>query len=153
MKTKANLIFCFKYLKYYIQYSTLISRFIDSSIKNLALSQDNIIVLKQDKTQINMERKNKKLIRILKFKFFLFFILALIFLIFLWYYITCFCGIYINTQIHVIKDSIISLIISLVIPFIFYIIPGIFRISSLRVKKPTRKIYYNFSRFIENWFC
>ena len=89
----------------------------------------------------------------LKFKFSIFYFSSLIILLFLWYYITCFCGIYINTQIHLIKDCIISLITSLVIPFVLYIIPGVFRISSLRVEKPTRKLLYNFSLFLENLLC
>ena len=69
------------------------------------------------------------------------------------YYITCFCGIYVNTQMHLIKDSLISLIISLLIPFALCIIPCILRILSLRVEKPTRKLLYIFSTFVENWFC
>ena len=134
-----------------ILYSTLISRFIDSLIKNLSLSQDNIIQLKQHKGKNNLEKKNKKLIRILKIKFILFFVFSFIFLIFCWYYITCFCGIYINTQIHLIKDTIISLITSLLIPFGMCLIPGIFRISSLRIGKNCNKCFYKLSGFLENY--
>ena len=136
-----------------ILYSTIISKFIDSFIRNFALTQDNIVELKQDKEKEikYLKQKHKKLLQVLKWKFILFFILTFIVLIFLWYYITCFCGIYINTQIHLIKDSIISLITSLLIPFGIYIIPGIFRISALRAEKPTRKFLYNFSSFLENW--
>ena len=136
-----------------IIYSTIISKIIDSFIKKFALSQDNISGLKQEGSKINIDRKNIKLLCWLKLKFLFFYIIALFLLVFLWYYITCFCGIYVNTQIHLIKDSIISLITSLVFPFAIYIIPAIFRILSLRVEKPTRKILYNFSGFIENWIC
>ena len=69
---------------------------------------------------------------------------------FVWYYITCFCGIYINTQIHVIKDSLISLVMSFLILFGLNLIPGIFRICAMNVKKPSRKCLYNFSLFLEN---
>ena len=131
-----------------ILYSSLISRFIDSFIRKFSLSQDNIIEFKQEKT-----KKSRKILCMLKFKFSIFYFSSLIILLFLWYYITCFCGIYINTQIHLIKDCIISLITSLVIPFVLYIIPGVFRISSLRVEKPTRKLLYSFSSFLENWIC
>ena len=136
-----------------IIYSALISGFINSFIRNFALTQDNIIELKQERVKIHIEQKINKLIFKLKFKFIIFFISTFIILIFLWYYITCFCGIYINTQIHLIKDSIISLVASLLIPFVLYTIPGIFRISSLRVEKPTRKLLYNFSLFLENLLC
>jgi len=145
--------FNFLYQLPQILYSIIISRFIDSFIKGFALSQDNIVELKQEKTKNGIEKKNKKLLCKIKFKFTLFFISALIVLLFLWFYITCFCGIYVNTQIHLIKDSIISLITSLLIPFVLIIIPTIFRISALSAEKPSRKCLYNFSLFVENWFC
>ena len=131
-----------------IMYSTLISRFIDSLIRKLALSQDNIVELKQEKQITNKQKKN--LLRILKIKFMLYFILTFISIMFFWYYITCFCGIYVNTQVHLIKDSLISLVISLLLPFVLYLIPGIFRITALNSEKPDRKILYKFSCILEN---
>ena len=135
-----------------ILYSTLISRFIDSFIRSLALTQDKIVELKQKILQ-KINENLPKFFRIFKIRFILFFISSFITLIFLGYYITCFCGIYINTQIHLLKDCIISIVISLLIPFVLYIIPGIFRISSLKVEKPTRKFLYKISSFLENWLC
>ena len=79
--------------------------------------------------------KEKKLIKTLKVKFALFFIFAFILLLLFSYYITCFCGIYANTQIHLIKDSLISFGLSLIYPFGLCLIPGIFRIPSLHAKK------------------
>ena len=135
-----------------VLYSTLISRFIDTLIKNLALSQDNIVKLKKDKKDLD-NNYIAKLIRILKIKFISFFIIAFIIILFFWYYITCFCGIYINTQMHLIKDSLFSLILSLLLPFIIYLIPCIFRILALKVENSTYKLIYNFSRFIENYIA
>ena len=111
-----------------IIYSTLISRFIDTLIKKFALSQDNIVELKQEKENNNVDRKYFKTLRILKIKFISFFVSTFIMLSFFWYYIICFCGIYENTQTHLIKDSVISLITSLLYPFAMDLIPGIFRI-------------------------
>ena len=140
-----------------ILYSILISRFFDTIIKNLALSQDNIVDVKQEienrKDTQNLKSKYNKLLRTLKIKFILFFIFAFILLIFLAYYLTCFCGVYINTQIHLLKDWLISLILSLLIPFGLCLIPGILRISSLRGDKPKRKLLYKLSSIFENWFC
>ena len=136
-----------------ILYSTLISKIIDSFIRSLALSQDNIVELKQIKKKKNFRDMQNKLIRILKIKFILFFISCFIFLIIVGYYIICFCGVYINTQIHLIKDSLTSLIISLLIPFILYLIPGIFRIPSLRAINLNRIMLYKISQFIENFIC
>ena len=134
-----------------IIYSTLIGKLIDSLIRNLALSQDNIIEFKQHKDKNSLLKKHKKLLRILKINFIFFYIISYIVLIFLWYYITCFCCIYANTQKHLIKDSLISLTTSMFIPFVICLVPGIFRIPSLRVEKPSRRALYKFSSLIENY--
>ena len=63
-------------------YSTLIAKLFDILIKNLALSQDIIIVLKQEKSKKDLEKKHKKLLLTLNIKFILFFVLAFIVLIF-----------------------------------------------------------------------
>jgi hypothetical protein len=132
-----------------ILYSSLISRFINALIRKLALSQDAIVGLKQER---RISRTTKKtLLRILKFKFILYFILSFVIIIFILYYITCFCGIYVNTQIHLIKDSLISLAISLLLPFVLFLIPGIFRITALRSEKPNRNIMYKFSSILEEF--
>ena len=95
----------------------------------------------------------KKTIKCLKIKFVLFFIFSFMILGLFWYYIVCFCGIYVNTQIHLISDSFISLITSLFLPFALCLIPGIFRISSLRAEKPTLGFLYKFSGFLENYLA
>ena len=133
-----------------ILYSTLIGKFIDTLIKNLALSQDIIIGLKEEKIK-TLENKEQKLLRMLNIKFILFFILSLIALIFFWYYAICFCGIYTNTQSHLIKDSVISLITSLLIPFGLNLIPGIFRIFAIKEQKFSHKYLYKFSLYLENY--
>ena len=132
-----------------ILYSSLISRFINYLIRKLALSQDAIVGLKQER-KISKTTK-KTLLRILKFKFILYFILSFVIIIFILYYITCFCGIYVNTQIHLIKDSLISLAISLLLPSVLFLIPGIFRITALRSEKPNRNIMYKFSSILEEF--
>ena len=93
----------------------------------------------------------KKIIRIIKIKFIAFFIISFMILIFFWYYIVCFCGIYVNTQMHLINDSIISLVTSLFLPFGICLIPGLFSIPSLRVEKPTREFLYKFASLLENY--
>ena len=134
-----------------ILFSALISKVIDSIIKNFALSQEDIVQFKEEKEIRDLDIKYKKLIKKLKIKYILYFMLTFIVLLFFWYYNTCFCGIYINTQSHLCKDSLISEVTSLLIPFALYLIPGIFRILALRIKKPNRKCVYKFSMFLENW--
>ena len=134
-----------------ILYSTLISKIIDTLIKILALSQDNIINIKREENAKDLNKTYlNKIVSCLKIKFISFFIVVFMILTFFLYYITCFCGVYINTQIHLMKDSGFSLIISLLVPFGLFLIPGIFRISALRTEKPNRKYSYKFSAFLEN---
>ena len=58
--------------------------------------------------------------------------------------------IYRNTQFHLLKDTLISFALSLIIPFIFYLLPGICRIPSLSKAKSRRKCLYNFSRILQS---
>ena len=136
-----------------IIYSTIISKAIDGIIRTLALSQDNIVELKKEKEKKDIDMRHTKLIRKLKIKFIFFFLITIFILLFFWYYETCFCGIYVNTQMHLIKDSLISLIIGLLYPIIMYLIPGGFKILSLRAEKQNRKYMYKISYFIENYLC
>ena len=133
-----------------IIYSTIISKFIDALIKNFSFTQENIVRLKQKRKIKKFKHERNKFLLGLKIKFILFFVLTFLFLMFCWYYITCFCGIYINTQTHLFKDSFISILTSLLIPFVLYLIPGIFRIAALKDKKPRHKYLYKFSLFLDS---
>ena len=138
--------------KFYYQipqifYSSLISSFINSLIRFLSLSERDIVGFKQDKNLENIDNKMKKLRDTLKIKFIFFFIFTFLLLLLIFYYICCFCGVYANTQIHLIKDSIISFGLSLVYPFGICLLPSIFRISSLD-KKKNKKYLYIFSQFL-----
>ena len=133
-----------------ILYSALISKLIDALIKNLALSQDNIVELKQEKEKNNLEEKYDRILKIIRMKIISFFVISFIILLFFWYYIACFCCIYVNTQIHLIKDTFISLIASLIYPFAINLIPGIFRITSLKMENHSGKYLYTFSSFLGN---
>ena len=133
-----------------IIYSTIISTFFNTLIKFLALSENNIILIKQEKIiQINMfDKRVKKVFDTLKIKFILFFIITFFILILFLYYITCFCGIYTNTQIHLIKDTIISFVLSLLYPLGICMIPGLFRILALKDKKKNKKCIFIFSKLL-----
>ena len=131
-----------------ILYSSIISGVINGLIRYLSLSQNNIIKLKQEKEKDKLEEKEKKLLDSLKIKFIIFFIITFIILLFFWYYITCFCGIYVNTQIQLLKDTIVSFIISLVYPFLTCLIPGVFRISALKDEKSSLGFIYKLSSII-----
>ena len=85
----------------------------------------------------------------MKIKFCFFFIITFILLLIFWYYISCFCCIYQNTQIYLIKDSLLSFSISSIVPFFVNLIPGIFRIYALHSQKNDKSYIYKLSQIIE----
>ena len=130
-----------------ILYSTCISSAIELIVTSLSLTQKNILELKKSKS--NLVVKAKDILNCLIAKFTLFFIISFFFLIIFWYYLSCFCCVYKNTQIYLIKNSLISYSVSLIYPFLFYLIPGIFRIPSLRARNKNMETIYKISKFIQ----
>ena len=91
----------------------------------------------------------KEILSSLKNKFIISFVLIYILLLFFWYYLSCFCAVYPNTQAHLISDTLISFTFSLLYPFLVYLIPGIFRIPSLNTSKRDKKYMYNLSKIFQ----
>ena len=133
-----------------IIYSSLISAVISILIKFLSLSEKGIIVIKNEEKIEEFNLIVKKLKNTLKIKFMLFFIVTFLLLDFFLFYISCFCVIYVNTQNHLIKDSLISFTLSLVYPFTIYLLPGIFRIYALKAKNKDKECMYKFSQLIQS---
>ncbi len=94
-----------------------------------------------------MKKRKDQLDKILMIKFLLFFILSTIFLISFWYYLSMFFVIYFNTQIHLIKDTLISFGISMIYPLGTNLLPGFFRIPALR--KKNKKCMYKISKLVQ----
>jgi hypothetical protein len=132
-----------------IFYSAIISTVIDSVISYFSLTEESISEIRQKKLGIKETTKTKKLIKRIKIKFIIFLSLNFIFLGCIWYYLSIFCSIYKNTQIFLIKDTLISFGTSLVYPFFYNLIPGIFRIPALKAKKRDRNILYKISQFLQ----
>jgi len=130
-------------------YSSLISILFNTPLSLLGLPKDRIIQFKQNQTTQGIKKRADELIACLKFKFVLFFIISFLFLLFFWYYITMFGVIYKNTQYHLLKDTLISFVVSLLSPFGIYLLPGFFRIPSLSNRNRRRKCMYNFSKILQ----
>ena len=133
-----------------ILYSSIITEFILDIITNFGLSDSNFIKLRQCNNRNAIKIQSKNVLRILKIKFILFFVLDFILLIIFWFYLACFCAVYKNTQMHLIKDTLISFGTSMIYPFGIVLVPCIFRIISLN--KKNRKCMYNFIKIIETFF-
>ena len=124
--------------------SFLISNVCKFIIKYFSLTEKNIIEMKNS----NDEQKNSKNKKCIKIKIILFFVFNVLILLFFWYYISCFCAIYLNTQMHLLKDTLISFGTSLLYPIALCFLPGIFRIPSLRAAKKDKNFIYKISKLI-----
>ena len=131
-----------------ILYSSIVSAIINMILKMLSLSEKNILLIKQEK-DINLAfKKSKSIEKCITIKFIIFFILSISFLIFFWYFISCFCAVYTNTQIILIKDTLVSFGLSMLYPFGLNLLPGFFRMPALRAKNKDRKCLYKISGLV-----
>ena len=129
-------------------YSTIISSIMTYILKILSLSQNDLIKIKRESDKAIAREMTDKAKKCLKIKLYAFFFLGLCLLIFCWYYITAFCAVYPNTQLHLIKDTLISFGISMIYPFLINLLPGIFRISALNSEKKDQVCLYRISSII-----
>ena len=124
-----------------IVYSSLISSLVNFLLKSISLSGKNILLLKRQPDKELALIKSAQVEKCEKIKLFLFYLIGFIFLIFFWYFLGCFCAVYINTQIILLQDTIISFITSLIYPFGYYLIPAILRIRALKSDKKMNRLY------------
>ena len=130
-----------------ILYSNIISAFINLIVYYLALTEKNFRILRYLRNKKLVLQVSQNLIKKLKIKFFVFFLSVLIFLVLFWFYLGCFCSVYVNTQIYLIKDTLISFGISLIYPFGIYLISATLRICSL--KKNDREILFALNKLLQ----
>jgi hypothetical protein len=122
-----------------IIYTLIIYSIIRNIVNKLSLSHTNLLEIKNEKNRYNLKGKAITIIKRLIIKY-IFFFISTIFLLFLfWYYISCFCAVYKNTQIYVLKVILFGHLLLLFYQFIICLIPGIFRIPA--IKKPGEYIY------------
>ena len=60
-----------------------------------------------------------------------------------------FCTIYKDTQIHLIKDTLMSFGLSMLYPFGIYLLPGFFRIPALSDKRNKKECMFNISILLQ----
>jgi len=129
-------------------YSTFVSSFLNIILKQLSLSENNILSIAKIKDYKSAVKQSEKVLKCLRIKFLLFFLLRIIILLFCWYYISCFCAVYINTQIALISDTFISYGMSMIYPFGLNLLPGILRFSALKARSKDKKCLYKTSNII-----
>ena len=144
---KDNGAFNFIYQIPQILYSTVVSSVINLILKQLSLSEKDIIQIRKENLKMAITL-SKKLKNCLLIKFNIFFSLNILLMIFFWYFIACFCAVYRNTQFILIKDTLVSFGLSMLYPFGLNLLPGFFRIPALRAKRRNKYYFYKFSELL-----
>ena len=131
-----------------IIYSSLVSTVINMILQKLSISEAQILDMKKEKDVKKAKKKANNIKNRLKLKLIIFIILSSVLMLFFWYFISCFCAAYKNTQSILIEDTLISFATSMIYPFGLKLLPGIFRIPSLRAPNKDQKYKYKISKIL-----
>ena len=126
-------------------YSSAITIMLNVLIQFLGLCQRNILKIKQCNKE-NLEEKREQETNNIKYKILFFFIITYVLIFFFWIFLGCFCSVYKNTQIHLLKEVLSSFAISNITPFFIQLLPVLVRITALR-KKSSR--LYTLSKILQ----
>ena len=121
--------------------TTLVSLAIKNILFYIVFTEENIVSLRNLNFIPNRARI-KTVMTIITLKFHLFFVLGIFSLIFFWVYIASFFTIFKKTQIFVIRNSLISFGISMVIPIILGVIPSSLRQAALANREKKNKLCF-----------
>ena len=133
-----------------IFYSNLICTLINLIVKTLSLSERDILKIKLLNKDKKFDMRVANIRQCLLIKFILFYFISFAFLAIFWFYVSIFCAVYQNTQTYLIKDTMISFSLSLIYPLGYYLIPGLFRIPSLKSKKQNKESMYKLSLMLQS---
>ena len=131
-----------------IIYSTVISKIISILLKYLSITQKDVLKIKAINDMEKLKEVAFETIKQVRIKILIFYLLGFLLLFFSWFYLSLFCLVYVNTQLHVIKDTIISFCLSLLYPFGLSLLPGIFRIKALKAQQKDKNTMYLISKLI-----
>ena len=130
-------------------YSFLISYFITKLLSCFVLSEEKISKIIRNENPETDTKINNLFGTSLKIRFTIFFVLITLFHLLFWYFLSSFCAVYKNTQGTLIKNTILSILYSLIFyPFIICLILSIMRYCALRAKKKDKKCLYDASNVL-----
>ena len=123
-------------------YSNLLNTFVSSIfaiiililLKILCLTHNSIRSLRKIKDVEKAKKKTVWMLRCIKLRITIYYFLSFIFLLIFGYYIGCFCAVFQNAQIELIKSMFTSWLLSLLYPFGIYFVASIFRRIAIRRK-------------------
>ena len=136
--------------------------------ETLIITEKHMLELKRQNTKMLALEQKRKSLKCIMIKYIIFFVLCAGLITFFWIYLTCFEAIYQNTQMHLIKNTLLSFAISSVYPFLICILPTILRkdaltsdkkivtlkskgrkVSSFKIILKNREYVYNASKYLQ----
>ena len=114
--------------------SSIFSSIILISLKFLCLTHNTIKSLRSISDVEEAKKKTTWMFRCIKLRLLIYYLLCYVFIIIFGYYIACFCAVFENTQLDLIKSMFTSWALSLFYPFIIYFINSIIRMLAIKLK-------------------
>jgi len=115
-------------------YSSILSSIFLILLKFMALTHNSVRTLRKMNNVDKAEEKSKCILRCIKIRIAMYYLLSFIFLIVFGFYVLCFCNVFENTQIELVKSTLTSWLISILYPFIICFLTSIVRALALLMK-------------------
>ena len=115
-------------------YSSILANTLLIILKLLCLTHNSVRKLRKIPNVNEAQAKSVSVLRCTKARIIIYYILSLFFLIIFGFYVLCFCAVFENTQIELVKSTFTSWLISLFYPFIICFITSIIRKLSFSFK-------------------
>ena len=138
-------------LTYYLlknTFSMLICFVIILLMKYLVFSINQIFIIRSFEKD-EFQEKVQNLIKSIHKKNTIFFVISLVFNLFIWYFVMCFCNVYINNEIVLISNALVTFAEISMCPFLFGIFAVIFRYNAIKSKEEKRIKLYKFNQYYE----
>ena len=132
-----------------IIFSLLVSHAIEIILCYLGMTDVHYYEIKALPTKEKNDQRIFDILKCVRRKLVGFFIFTFLIFLFHWYFISAFCAVYQNTQVIYLRDSAISILVSLIDPFIIYAFTCLFRaISLLKCCRKKLCCFYKISELI-----
>ena len=108
-------------------YSSILSSTFLILLKLICLTHNSVRTLRKIKDVRKAKEKSKCVFRCIKFRIFIYYFLSFIFILIFGYYVLSFCAIFENTQNVIIQSTFTSWAMSLIYPFIIFLVASFIR--------------------------
>ena len=129
-------------------YSSILSSTLLIILKLICLTHNSVKGLRKIKDVGFAKKKSVGILRCIRIRVAIYFILSLSFLVIFGFYNLCFCAIFENTQVILVKSTFTSWLISLLYPFIICFFTGCVRILSFRCNSKFLHIIKRLMQFL-----